>query len=53
MNLLSTFLGSYALPSLEKALENHEPQIQEAILKEIEQLAMQFGLWLEGRLNKK
>jgi len=52
MSLLSTFLISHLLPSLEKSLESHEPQIQEEILNEIESLGSLVVSWVFNRLDE-
>lgn len=46
MSLLSTFLASHLIPALEQALVAHEPDVQAALLGEIQAFADNVGAWL-------
>lgn len=51
MSLLSSFLSSHLIPALETALIEHEPDVQAAILGEIEAFSSQIGSWLTSKLS--
>lgn len=50
MSLLSSFLASHLIPALESALVAHEPDVQVAVLGEIEALSAQVGEWITTKL---
>lgn len=51
MSLLSTFLSNQLIPALETALIAHEPDVQAAILGEIQDFSSQLVGWLEGKIG--
>jgi hypothetical protein len=51
MSLLSSFLSTHLIPALEQALIAHEPDVQDAILGEIESLVNAVGIWLESKVG--
>ena len=59
MSLLSGFLAAHLIPALEgelipaleQALLAHEPEVQAAIIAEMEAFATQIGTWLEDKID--
>ncbi len=51
MNLLCTFLASHLIPALEEALAAHQPEIQAAILSELEYLGSEIASWVKSKVN--
>lgn len=49
MSLLSSFLVSHIVPALESALIAHAPEMQDALLKEIEAFTKQVGDWISSK----
>jgi hypothetical protein len=49
MSLLATFVVNHLLPALESALEAHEPELQESLLKELEGLSSHIVAWIESK----
>lgn len=53
MSLLSSFLASHLIPSLEAALAAHEPEIQDAIISELDSLGKAVGSWVASKIEAK
>jgi len=53
MSLLSSFVIEHLTPALEQALIAHEPDVQEAILREVGVVLEQVSKWLNGKLAPK
>lgn len=51
MSLLSTFLISHFIPALESAFVSHEPEMQAALLKEVEAFGGQLGVWITSKME--
>ncbi len=50
MSLLSSFIASHIVDSLEKEFLSHEPELQEAFLNEVKDFAEVVGNWLKEKL---
>ncbi len=53
MSLLSSFLASHLIPALESAFMAHEPDMQAALLAEVEALAKDVCAWVAGKAEGK
>jgi hypothetical protein len=53
MSLLSSFIASHVVSTLEQELLSHEPELQEAFLAEIKEFADVVGGWLKEKLAPK
>lgn len=53
MSLLSSFVASHLIPALEAAFQAHEPELQAALLKEIEELSGAVAQWVEAKIAAK
>lgn len=53
MSLLSSFLASHLIPALEQAFIAHEPDMQAALLGEVQALSEQVAKWLDSKLAPK
>lgn len=50
MSLISGFIANRLLAALEAELVNHEQDIQEAVIKEVEALVALVGDWVQKKL---
>lgn len=50
MSLLATFVMNHLIPELEAAFVAHEPDMQAALLAEVQAFAGKLGEWVEGKL---
>jgi hypothetical protein len=51
MSLLASFLTSHLLPALESALAAHEPEVQAAILAELQTVSTEVGKFVMAKLE--
>lgn len=51
MSILSSFLISHLVPALESAFAAHEPEVQAALLKEVETLTVKIGEWMASKVS--
>ena len=49
MNLLLSMLADHLLPALEAAFVAHEPEMQEALLKELGDLSSKVMNWIDSK----
>jgi hypothetical protein len=52
MSLLSSFLISHFIPALESAFVAHEPELQAALLQEVEAFGGQLGVWIASKMDE-
>jgi hypothetical protein len=51
MSLLASFISSHLLPALESALIAHEPEVQAAILAELQSISTEVGKFVLAKLE--
>jgi hypothetical protein len=49
MSLLSSFFASHLIPALETAIVSHEPDVQAAIISELQALAENVSVWVASK----
>jgi hypothetical protein len=52
MSLLSSFVASHVVSLLEAELVKHEPDLQAALLSEVQEFAGVVGDWLKSKLEQ-
>ncbi len=50
MSLLSSFVTSHLIPAFESAFQAHEPELQAALLKEIQDSSNAVATWLNSKI---
>lgn len=51
MSLLSSFIRNQLLKAIEEQFVNNEPEIQEEIVKQVEEFAAECIEWVNNKLN--
>lgn len=50
MSLLSKFVLDHLIPALEEAFLEHEPAMQDLLLREVEEFSSRIGEWVREKL---